>query len=281
MNNSSSVRRVYDILGQEYNSRAHQTVHFFHGVQRLAIMLACIKQAQHLQMQLDEVDVLNVGVGDGQQRRDLCILCKALYNQRVKDSRLVDLDVSEVMLKVASQLYPDDEQYLNRYEDGRKVRQIVGDATVVSIPFSSFDIIIGALVDHIVDQEALYRQVYQALRPRGIFIVTYPHRNLMKVIRRKIYGIDIDYTRFIISGREYLLPSCAFSQRDVRQLMRKTGFWVSTCRTLRLRDGWYPEVFKHHSEHPFSPTMWKAKKLMGLRPSQIPVLTFSVGQKSE
>ncbi|MDD5110479.1 MAG: methyltransferase domain-containing protein [Patescibacteria group bacterium] len=274
-----SVQVVYDLLAKSYGTNAHRTIEFFQGVQRMAILRACLWQTKRLGKTLEELDVLTVGVGNGEQRRTLCILCLGLFHQRIKDSRLVELDISSEMLRVARQLHPRGTDYLKKYEDGKAPTQIRGDAVSTVLPNGSFDVVIGALIDHIPNQPKLYRNVFETLRPNGMFVVTYPHRRLMKVIRKDIYGIPIDQTRFVVDGREYCVPSLTLLPTEIKALMRDAGFAVSTCKALRLYDGWYPDVFDHHPQHPFSPTVWRAHKLMRVRPSRIPVLSFAVGQK--
>lgn len=218
-----SVQAVYNELAKSYGTDAHKTTKLFHGTQRLAILLACRRTAATLGKRLEELDVLTIGVGDGQQRRDLCILSLGIYGQRIKDSRLTELDISAGMLQVAGQLHPRDTDYLAKYEDGRLPRQIQGDALTAALPDNSFDVVVGALIDHIPNQPALYSKVVGALRPKGVFVVTYPHRRLMEVIRREIYGIPVNRTRFIIRGKPYLIPSLALLPADASRFMRQAG----------------------------------------------------------
>jgi len=249
---------------------------------------------------MEELDVLNIGVGTGQNRSDLCIYSLGLCGERVSDHKLTDFDISDVMRYAAMKLIPSTISLARTKGYERHVTSIRGDATFLSNHFEEnmFDVVLAGLCDHIHPQEKMYREVFKVLRKGGIFIVTYPHKDVATVIRTEIYGIDPNYTRYIIDGKQYTLRSFAAKPRDVARLFKKTGYIVppyvatpmhlmNVCknsepsmdeglgysRTLRVYDAptaVIPQTFME---------AWKKMKAKVPCLGELPVLVFGEGAK--
>jgi SAM-dependent methyltransferase len=296
----TNVTSVYDLLGEDYFSKKHRSVEFNNDVQRFPIIYACIHQAKRLNRPLEELDVLNIGVGGGQQRSDLCICSLGLGCGRVSDHRLVDLDVSQTMLEVASELFPS-KGFLEKLEKTKEnVKQVKGDATDLTRYFNndSFDIVVAALCDPIEPQEKMYHGALKVLKKDGIFITTYPHKDLATVIRRNIYHINLRYTRYKIDDKEYIARSYAPLPEDVSDLFMRTGFTDIQTRTLKADSIFYNEIdpkgmhkvddnYWWYGEAGTCPghryvipdTMMKAREKLGLPIGELPVLVFGEGRK--
>lgn len=297
----ANLKSIYDRLGESYRSKKHRSVEFNNDVQRFPIIYACIHQASRLNRPLEELDVLNIGVGGGQQRSDLCICSLGLGCGRVSDHKLVDLDVSQTMLDVSSKLFPS-KAFIEKWEKTKEnVKQVKGDATDLTRYFNenSFDIAVAALCDHIQPQEKMYHGALKVLKKDGIFITTYPHKTLAIVIRRDIYGIDPGFTRYLIDGKEYILRSYAPLPEDVSDLFMRNGFTDVQTRTLKSDSIFYNEIDPNrihkvddsrwwYGEADTCPghryvipdTMMKAREKLGLPIGELPVLVFGEGRKS-
>lgn len=297
------VISVCDRLGEDYRSDKHRSVKFNNDVQRYPIIYACRDQARRLKKPLEELDVLNIGVGGGQQRYDLCICSLGLGCGRVSDHRLVDFDVSQTMLDAASKLFPS-KIFLERWEKTKEnVKRVKGDATDLPKYFKedTFDIVVAGLCDHIHPQEKMYRGALKVLKKDGIFITTYPHKDLATVTRKNIYHIDPDYTRYIIDGKEYIMHSYAPLPDDVSHLFMKTGFTDVHARTLNANSVFLPiEMMSNGTQkadeihwqsgktgachglgYAIPDTMIRAQKRLGVPIEKLPVLAFGEGRKSQ
>jgi SAM-dependent methyltransferase len=260
------IKELYDAIGIDYLSKKHRTVRYFNAIQCVSIINTLREHAWNNQRCLEELDVLNIGVGNGQHRGQLCgSLCDALSaGERVLHDRMTDFDISEVMLQSAFK--GDNESTLPR--------QVLGDAVELSGYFApeSFDIALAALCDHIKDQKRMYAEVLKVLRPGGVFIVTYPHKGLMTTIRRDIYGIDPAFTRFTIENRNYTVPAYAPLPEDVEDLFHDAGFKNVVCKNL------YHSALHHH-DRLVSDTVRKAGQIIGKSVDEIPILVMGVGTR--
>jgi len=275
----------YDHFGLSYFfGPEHQTVKCFNAVQSFGINFMFRRYAKDLGLSLHDFDVLNIGVGSGQHWvvTDLTnwnmmvnmIDGSAIATYDTSDparcdrldwSRITDFDRSLAMLRAAATWYP--EKHLGR------PAQILGDAIDCPVSDGSFDIVLAALCDHIADHERFYQQALRVLKPGGIFIVTYPHRELMTAIRTKIYGIDPAFTQFNVAGRKFLIESLILLPKEVRNRLQVAGFEVMGFRTLYP----YPRIpFIFRS---ISPTIEKARLIMGTSIEKTPILTWGVGRK--
>jgi SAM-dependent methyltransferase len=300
----ANVTSVYDRLGETYRSDEHKSVRFYNDVQRSPIYFECVAQAKKLNKPLKELDVLNIGVGGGQQRFDLCIYGTGLGYGRLSDHKLVDLDNSQNMLDVSKKIFPK-KAFLESIENTKEnIKQVKGDARELDRYFKEdkFDIVVAALCDHIEPQEKMYCDALKVLKKDGIFITTYPHKKLSNVIRKDIYGIDPSCTRYIIDGKEYLLHSYAALPEDVSGLFRGTGFTDIKTRTLTAdyifftgldvelhreprASGacWWDGKVGTCSGHKYviPDTMMKAREKLGISIGELPILVFGRGRKSK
>jgi len=230
----ASIKSVYDRLGETYYSSKHKSVKFNNDVQKRSLYYECVAQSERLNRPLEELDVLNIGVGGGLQRIDLCLHRDVFGQGSVSEHKLVDFDISQVMLGYAKKILPS-KTYLKIVEKTKEnVKQIRGDARELEKYFKkdTFDIVIAALCDHIQPQEKMYCGALNVLKEEGVLITTYPHKKLATVIRKDIYGINPSCTRYIIDGKEYLLHSYAALPEDISDLFTRTGFIDVQSRTL-------------------------------------------------
>lgn len=101
----------------------------------------------------DKGDILDLGAGTG--------LLAAILREQFPKARLTLIDISEEMLARARERF-----------DGQDVSIITGDYSSEVIP-GRFDAIVSALsIHHLTDHDkaALFRRIFEALRPGGVFV---------------------------------------------------------------------------------------------------------------
>jgi SAM-dependent methyltransferase len=296
---NEDVKSVYDKMGDDYRSDEHESIRLSNDVQRIPIIRSVRRQTRRLGKAMEELDVLNIGVGSGQNRSDLCIYSLAFCGERVSDYKLTDFDISDRMRYAAMKLIPNTMSLARTKGFERYATSIRGDATCLSNHFEEnmFDVVLAGLCDGINPQEKMYREVFKVLRKGGIFIVTYPHKDVATVIRTKLYKIDPKYTRYIIDGKKYILRSFAATPNDITRLFKKTGYivppYIPTPEDLfcfyRNREpsmtdwgySWTLTVNDAHSTK-VSKTFMKAWKRMKVKVpylGDLPVLVFGEGAK--
>jgi len=301
----ANITSVYDRLRGTYCSSKHKSVQFNNDVQKPSLYYECVAQAERLNRPLEELDVLNIGIGGNWQRFDLCLHRPFDFDRgRASEHKLVDFDISQIMLDDAKKMLPS-KTYLKIVEKTKEsVKQVKGNATKLERYFKedSFDIVIAALCDHIQPQEEMYCGALNVLKEEGVFITTYPHKKLAAVIRENIYSIDPNYTRYIIDGKKYLLKSYAALPDEVSNLFTKTGFIDVQSRTLTANNIFLGRAYmmgvrgakkaKTSSEFlwegkgncPSSgylvpETMWKARDLLKMPMDELPILVLGKGRK--
>lgn len=271
---NDAIKKVYDEFGYSYYSREHKTIGYFNMIQAFTIRIAFSEQASFLKKKLEEVDVLNIGVGNGQHCEQLCLpIYKHAMGERVRWDRITDFDISSVMLEAAKRYYPN-KKWQKENKEGEP-KQIQGDVLYLSdyVSSESFDIVLAGLCDHIQDQETMYNEILKVLKPKGILITSYPHKDLMTNIRKDIYQIDPSFTRYDIRGKMYLVPSLTVYPKDITDLFVKTGFEVVKSENL------YHNInFDLHNDS-LSDTVKKAQKIQNKKLEDIPILVFGVGRK--
>jgi ubiquinone/menaquinone biosynthesis C-methylase UbiE len=98
-------------------------------------------------------DVLDVGCGGG-------IYCRAFAEMGAK--RVTGIDFSKEMIRTAQE----------KSKDYPQIAFFVGDALDTRLPGSQYDVILErALIHHVTDLEACFREAYRLLKPQGVFIV--------------------------------------------------------------------------------------------------------------
>ena len=100
----SNVAEAYlnKAFAQGYGTSRHRTVLTFGHVQRGPIVEACVLAGEKVGKSIDELDILNVGVGSGNHREDLCWSYLAFSGNGVLSGRMVDFDISSEMLRIAN-----------------------------------------------------------------------------------------------------------------------------------------------------------------------------------
>ncbi len=300
----ANITSVYDRLGETYCSSKHKSVKFSNDVQKPSLYYECVAQAERLDKSLEELDVLNIGVGGDRQRIDLCLHRDIFGQGRVSEHKLVDFDISQVMLDYAKKALPS-KTYLKIVEKTKEnIKQVKGDATELEKYFKkdTFDIIVAALCDHIQPQEKMYCGALNVLKEEGVLITTYPHKKLATVIRKDIYGINPSCTRYIIDGKEYLLHSYAALPEGISDLFTRTGFIDVQSRTLTANNIFLGRAYmagvrgakKAKTSSTFwwegkgtcpsygyavPETMWKARDLLRVPMDELPVLVLGRGRK--
>lgn len=247
----SSVEQIYDGMAESYNS--HKTSSYFSHLQDIPIAHSLIERFGNDRRDLD---TLVVGVGD--VKTHLKQLSHELDPFSVPLTNITLLDISARML----------EKYNHRF--GKPVKRIKGDANTLNYYFenSSFDVILAALCDHIEDQKGFYRQCHELLKPKGLLITTYPHPELMRTIRKDIYGIEEDQTKFLVDDSEYLVPSSLYSATELKDLFETNGFVNVGIQEIDGNSG------------AASLTVQQACLLMGKEPSQTKTIMMGVGNKT-
>ncbi|MBU0980095.1 MAG: methyltransferase domain-containing protein [Nanoarchaeota archaeon] len=267
------TKQVYDAFGDTYYSPQHNTIRYFNAIQAFPIRIAFAEQARFLRKPLEEVDVLNIGVGNGQHCEQLCLpIYKHVVRERVRWDRITDFDISSAMLQAAKGYYPS-EEYQRRFAE-REPLQVQGDVLELQdiLPSESFDIVLAGLCDNVEDQKRIYEEAFKVLRPQGMFIVTYPHKTLMTIIRQELYGIHPAFTRFLIDGREYLVPSFTPEPEDIEELFSDAGFEAVQAENL-----YHDQNFDFHNQA-ISNTVRKAQKKSV---EDLPVLVLGTGRKPD
>ncbi len=272
----TSAEEVYDALAQEYYSDKHKTIRFFRGVQRGMLFSGIVKHAFGLNRKIGDIDILNLGSGPGQNRSDLCIYLQCLVQDRISDHRLHEVDISDAMLRKAWALLPDQTFYQRIEHTDRYPVLVKCDIAELDKYFKpgSYDMILALLCDHVQEQDKMYELAYSTLRPSGAFIVTYPHRELMTIIRREMLNTDIHHTVFEVDDKRHVLWSQPMAGSDLEQLFSGSGFDSWDCRDVCLQDGFY------YQDEKVSPTVQKAFELSGRPVDKIPILAYGFGMKA-
>jgi len=282
------VEQVYDQLAEEYLSPKHKTVWEFNQIQREPIKNAVHRFLEVKGIEPLECKVLIIGGGPGQHVLDLADFSDL---NRIPFYNFVEVDISKNMLEKANQNYRAYQQAANRNEE--LPTQIHSEAISflqqLATPkkefyqlaiklrmqpedlknFVSFykkpgpHIVIAGLCDHINEQDFLFEYVTQVLNEDGLFIASYPHSELMKVVRRDIYGIDEHTTRFKLPDGTYAtIPSFPQDEKSVKDFFPADFF--SESKLL------FP------SENTQSSTIKKANEIAG---RTLPAIVLGTGTK--
>ncbi len=284
MHMNCNVRLFYDSIGEQYKTPVHKTVTFFAMTQRGELMSSIERIARRMKRAPSEMEVLNIGTGNGEQRETLCYYMRSLRGYGIDPRKMVDLDLSMKMLKSARRRFPildyGDEVYT-------APKQLQADAAHIPIEDESLDVVLAALCDHIEPQGAFFAEANRVLRKNGCLITTYPAKALSRVIRRDIYGIDESTTRFVHEGSVFEIPSFTPSTKELRELFSSAGFCVELCKLLYAADGHgssFLDNFGHYgpymAENGKPSTIRCAQRIMGLESAgEIPVIALGVGIK--
>ena len=154
---NKTLKEKFDEVAEHYDHQRESLIPCFHDLYSITVDLAQWKNSKP--------NILDIGAGTG-------LLTKFLF-EKYPEAEFTLIDLSEEMLKVAK----------SRFEDFEKFKYIVADYTAYN--FENFDLIVSSLSIHHLkdnDKEKLYKKIYNALNPGGIFLnadqVIGPTKNL-------------------------------------------------------------------------------------------------------
>ncbi|PKL69754.1 MAG: class I SAM-dependent methyltransferase [Methanomicrobiales archaeon HGW-Methanomicrobiales-1] len=154
--------------------------------------------------------ILDIGAGTG--------LLSALMTRKFPDAQLTLVDLSESMLSIAQE----------RFADRKNVRYITGDYS--SVDFAGrYDLICSALSIHHLgheDKYRLYRKIYNALNPGGMFVNADQVLGETAAINR----------RYMNYWDEFLVP-CPLSTEDKKQMLYRRDTFDKN-EKLSVQLGW-------------------------------------------
>jgi tRNA (cmo5U34)-methyltransferase len=143
---NKTLKEKFDEVAKYYDHQRESLIPCFHDLYDITVNLALWKN--------NEPKVLDIGAGTG-------LLTKFLF-EKYPEAEFTLIDMSEEMLKVAK----------NRFRSAENFKYIVADYTAHNFN-DSFDLVVSSLSIHHLeddDKEKLYKKIYNALNPEGIFL---------------------------------------------------------------------------------------------------------------
>jgi len=140
------IRTAFNAIASEYDAQRHHVIPGLDAFYGTAVWAADWPGSNP--------SILDIGAGTG--------LLSAFLLQRYPDASLLLLDISEEMLNVAKK----------RFSGNKNVRYITGDYSTADLG-GGYDLICSALsIHHLTheDKQGLYRRIYGALNPGGVFV---------------------------------------------------------------------------------------------------------------
>lgn len=276
------VTKTYDALGSDYAGNTHRTTQFLYALQDsfLNAALQSVQARRENTKPLGAMDVLVVGAGSTGNARQVTGVVNeraGVDNTSLNPDRITYLDLSKGALDALIESYADT---MSRSGGIRIPGTFVqGDALELSMLFGGarFDVILGGLCDHILPWQQFFEEVQHSLKENGAFICTYPARGIFEVIRREIYGIPIDKTRFRVGDSQYVLDSLALDTEQLAAMLHTAGFKTTVISDIMYspddESSWVTQV-----SHP-SQTILEAAQRIRKPLEDIPILVGGVGLK--
>ena len=154
------LKEKFNAVAERYDHQRESLIPCFHDLYNITVDLANFK--------IHNPKIMDIGAGTG-------LLTKFLF-EKYPEAEFTLIDMSEEMLKVAK----------NRFEGHLNFKYITADYTIHDFT-NSFDLVVSSLSIHHLedkDKEKLYKKIYTALNPEGIFLnadqVIGPTQNLDK-----------------------------------------------------------------------------------------------------
>ncbi len=224
MSNKKGVRRVYNELSDDYLSPSHRTVSEFNALQQPVINHHVERFLNKTGIDPETCTALIIGGGPGQHVLDLAGHDSEL---RIPFGNFVEVDLSEKMLIKARKRYL---EHIEKSEIFDELPLQVQDDALSFLTYAriSPDIVIAGLCDHIHDQQNLYKMIFNKLKDGGLFIATYPHKDLMDIIRKCIYDIPDDMTQYRMPDGSLCVIESYPQNQQTSHSLDSDGFYSET-----------------------------------------------------
>ncbi len=143
---NKTLKEKFDEVAEHYDLQRESLIPCFHDFYGITVSLAQWKDPNP--------KILDIGAGTG-------LLTKFIF-KKYPEAEFTLIDLSEEMLKVAK----------NRFKGNKNFKFVIADYTTHNFS-DSFDLIVSSLSIHHLDdydKEKLYKKIYDALNPGGIFL---------------------------------------------------------------------------------------------------------------
>jgi len=264
---SELTAEVYDKIAREYSQ--HATSNYLDMVQWIPI--ECI---------LDDLI--------GPDRRDKKFLLVGIGDMRQHLRQMLDLEDSRQKLKLDDANNVIDRKNITLFDISPNIlntnatkmssygRSVLGDASYLGayFPEGSFDFVLGFLCDHIADQDGFFEGGYKILKEHGVLMTTYPGKELQYAIRKGIYNIDVNMTRFQLNGKQYFLPSKLYTLKELYEFYKRKGFGDVSVSGWCGDDGDDLII-----DEKVTPTILQGYKIIGKSTKTTNIVTMGIGGK--
>lgn len=191
MNNATTKRKqVYEKMAVDFE-QGHQ-LNGYHHFRRLEIIESLLNRLG------ENLVVLDAGCGDGLQMK-----------QYSRSHEVVGMDIAFARLKRAQE---------------RMGKHVVfaGDLFILPIKERSLDVVIlGEVIEHLEEPEAVLREIHRVLKPSGSVIVDTPSQSNIVDIILRLFGIKPQWGYKVDATHLWF-----FTMNQVRTLLNHGGFTV-------------------------------------------------------
>lgn len=153
--------------------------------------------------------ILEIGAASGET---LLYAKKHNYAEKIYGIELVDI--------------PDSQQSSNEFEDF-----VIGNIENIDFPFPDvkFDaIILGDVLEHLIDPYKLVRELTQYLSPNGVVIASIPNIREWKTMKQILFKGDFKYADEGILDRTHLR---FFTKKNIIDLFEDNGYTIETIKS--------------------------------------------------